>query len=164
MKIAEVIWALAMPAILLLGCVIFMRIRRRTADFAEVQTYKGRLPAWLPPAEAIIMCVALVVIMVAVYRIFYGVHASLRPGRDIRGVDAVYATVGVGLIAIPAAALLANLVSWLAPPMRAANLRAMAGLDQSFAKTNRGLLLAGAVMLPIGLVDLAIAVIEPWAR
>ncbi len=164
MKGAEAIWALAMPVALLVACAIFMRIRRRTADFAEVQAYKARLPAWVSWIERLTWYFASAALVVALSKVFGDLHAALKPGHKIEGADAVYAVVGVGLIALPAAMILANCVSWLVTPMRAANLAAMAGLHQSFGKSNRGLLLAGAVMLPIGLLDLAIAIVEPWAR
>ena len=160
----EAIWTFGMLGVLMLGLMIFMRLRRRTDDFAEVQIYKARLPGWVSLTERAFWWALLFGLGTGSFRAFSAVHAITRPGRQVEGADAAFAVVGAGLFVLPAAMLGANAISWLIPPMRSANLHAMAGSNQSFAKANRGLLLAGAVMWPIGLIDLAIAVTEPWAR
>ncbi len=160
----EAIWSFGMLGGLLLGLVIFVRIRRRTADFAEVQIYKARLPAWVSLTERVFRWALILAFGAAAFRAFLAVHAITRPGRQLEGADAVFAVMGVGLLVLPMAMICANGISWLNPPMRSANIQSMAGLNQSFAKANRGLFLAGAVMWPIGLIDLAIAAIEPWTR
>ena len=66
------------------------------------------------------------------------------------------------MIAVPAGLICANFVCWLIPPARRANLQAMEGLDLSFWSLTRGLVLFGAVGVPIGLVLLALCIIAPW--
>jgi len=62
------------------------------------------------------------------------------------------------------AALAANAISWIVPQLRRANLSAMKlSYGISFWSANRGLLLAGAVIIPIAAVQATIGVIEPWA-
>jgi hypothetical protein len=100
---------------------------------------------------------------VVVFRAFFFAHETARPGHRIEGADAIYAVIGIALITLPIAMITANLVSWVVPPLRRANLEAMSGLPVSLRKFNRGLLLFGAVTIPLGLMDLAIAALEPWA-
>ncbi len=161
---AESIWVFGMLGLCLAGFTVFRRLRRRTGDYADVRAYKARLPTWVSLTERVLWWAFLIGLGTAFFRMFLAIHASTRPGCEVEGADAVFAVVGVGLLALPMAMLCANGISWLVPPMRLANLQAMGGLNQSFAKFNRGLLLAGAVMWPIGLTDLAIAAIEPWMR
>ena len=161
---AESVWVFAMLGLCLAGLAVFKRLRRRTADYAEVQTYKAHLPAWVSLTESTFWLVLLLGLGAVVFRAFLAVHAITRPGHQVEGADAAFAVAGMVLFVLPMAMLCANGISWLIPPMRSANLQAMAGLNQSFAKANRGLVLAGAVMWPIGLIDLAIAALEPWTR
>jgi hypothetical protein len=83
---------------------------------------------------------------------------------QVTGGAAVYAIVGSFLVAIPVGALGANGISWVAPPLRRANLATMLGSDVSFASANQRLVLFGAVSIPVGVIALAVAVFEPWAR
>ena len=161
---AEATWVFGMLGLCLAGLTVFMRLRRRTDDYADVRTYKARLPAWASVTERVFCWALIIGLGAAVFRAFLAIHAITRPGRDVEGADAAFAVMGAGLLALPMAMLLANGISWLIPPMRSANLQAMGGLNQSFAKFNRGLVIASAVMWPIGLVDLAIAAMEPWTR
>ncbi len=156
-------WSLGMLGALSLALLAFIRKRRRTADFADARAYKARLPAWVSLTERLLWYAMLAVVAAAGFRTFDLLHRALRPGHEIVGADAVYAVTGVGLIAVPVAMICANWVSWVIPPVRAANLQAMEGSSQSFASANRGLLQFGVVALPMGLIDLVIAVIEPWA-
>jgi hypothetical protein len=160
----EAVWALAMPGLLVLGLVVFMRIRRRTRDYAETRAFKGRLPPWVALVEQVNWLGLTLLLGAVVLRAFFLVHGTARPEPRVEGADAVYAVIGAGLIALPIAMLCANGISWITPPLRRANERAMSGLSVSFAQANRGLLLFGAISVPLGLIDLVIATIEPWAR
>lgn len=161
---AEAIWSFAMLGMLLLGLMIFMRIPRKTRDFAENRTFKGRLPAWVAVIERVNWYGLTLLFGAAAFRAFEVVHEAARPGHRIEGADAVYSIAGVALIALPIAMICANAISWIVPPLRKANTDAMDGLHVSFAKFNQGLLLVGAVSIPLGLIDLAIAATEPWTR
>ena len=160
---AEAIWSFAMLGTLLLGGVVFMRLRRRTRDFQEGRSFKGRLPAWVMMIERVNWYALTLLFGLVAFRAFLIAHETARPGHRIEGADAIYAVIGIALIILPIAMISANLISWVVPPLRRANLEAMSGLHVSFAQFNRGLLLFGAVSIPLGLIDLAIAALEPWA-
>ena len=67
--------------------------------------------------------------------------------------------------ALAPAFMLANLVSWLIPPVRRANQLAFEGLQTaSYRGAMIGLLKFGGVLLPICTVVSAFAVFEPWAH
>ena len=161
---AEAVWSLAMLGILLVGAVIFIRVRRRMQDFTEGRTFKVRLPLWVAIVERFNWYALTLVFGAAAFRAFSVAHEVARPRHRIEGADAVYAVTGVALIALPIAMICANGISWIVPPLRRANRNAMSGLEVSFAKLTRGLLLFGAVSIPLGLIDLAISATEPWAR
>ena len=100
----------------------------------------------------------------AVLRGFWSAHSVVMPGHPDKGATVVFSLAGAALIALPLSMLAANCVSWILPPVRAANLRAMDGLNVSFGDLNRGLILFACVSVPVGVADLVVAVFEPWAR
>ena len=106
----------------------------------------------------------LVAIGGAAFSGFLAVHNALMWRQPVRGASAVFSVTGVCLMALPLAMLAANGISWILPPVRAANLRAMDGLRVSFGDINRGLILFGCVSVPVGVVDIVIAIFEPWAH
>ena len=64
----------------------------------------------------------------------------------------------------PVGALMANLMSWLWPPLRQANEAAMQGTQVSFTTANYGLVQFAIVSVPVGLLAVAVAAFAPWAR
>jgi hypothetical protein len=82
--------------------------------------------------------------------------------HTLKGAPAFFFVIGMMMIVTPLMFLAANVVSWLIPPLRAANLKAMTGLQVSFWTMNRGLLLFGAVTIPLGLAFMALAAL--WRR
>ena len=164
MTALESLWSLGMLGALLLALWIFRRLRRRTRDYSQGQAFKGKLPTWVRKLEQSMWMTLLLLLGGASLTVFSAAHRALTPGRPVEGACAVFSVVGVGLIALPLAMLGANVVSWLLPPVRAANLRAMEGLSVSFGALNRGLILFACVSVPLGVLDLVAATLEPWAR
>jgi hypothetical protein len=159
----EVIWSFGALVILLLGLMTFKRLRRRTSDFHQSAKFKGQLPGWVRQFEFLTMSASLFATFLAVSWLFIR-FGEPSHGRSATGAAAVFLALGVGLISLPTALLSANLVSWLIPPVRAANERAMEGLQVSFWSVNRGLLQFAAVSVPLGIALLALEVVAPWRR
>jgi hypothetical protein len=153
-----------MLGLLLLALGVFRRLRRRTQSYSEGRTFKARLPPWVQTVEKVVWIAMLLLIGGVVLRSFWAAHGVVMPGHPVKGASAVFSVMGAGLIAVPLAMLGANAVSWLLPPVRAANLRAMDGLHVSFGDLNRGLVLFGCVSVPVGIIELVAAIFEPWAR
>jgi len=160
----ESLWSLGMLGLLLLALWIFRRLRRRTQGYSARQTFKARLPQWIQGVEKAVWVAMLLLIGGVVLRSFWTAHGVVMPGHPVKGASAVFSVMGAGLIALPLAMLGANAVSWFLPPVRAANLRAMDGLNVSFGALNGGLILFGCVSIPVGVIELVVATFEPWAR
>jgi hypothetical protein len=156
---SEALWAFGLLAILLLSLVVFQRVRGRTRDFEETMTFKERLPGWVRAFESITLCSLIVAATVGA---MWGTFQLVPDMKRAVGVVAIYGVMGSLLVSVPVACLAANLVSWLIPPVRTANSRAMLGLRISFLSVNRGLLWFGGVSIPLGVALIAIAAIAPW--
>jgi hypothetical protein len=159
----EVIWSFGALAALQLGLMAFKRLRRRTSDFHQSAKFKEQLPGWVRQFEFLTMSASLCASLLAVSWLF--IHfVEPSHGRSPTGAAAVFLALGIGLISMPSALLSSNLVSWLIPPVRAANERAMEGLQVSFWSMNRGLLQFAAVSVPLGIGLLALEVVAPWRQ
>ena len=161
---SEGVWMFATLGALLGALLIFRRFRRRTASFAAARAAKSRLPSWVAAIEQLTWLALTILIGAGVFGAFLSVERATGVAGHLVGAAAVFAILGVGLIALPLAMLVANGISWLVPPLRAANLRAMAGTQISFRSANRGLLMAAFVTLPLGLVFLSVAALQPWSH
>jgi hypothetical protein len=159
MSITEALWTYGFLGLLLLASLLFMRLRRRTEDFTQMRGVKRRLSSWAGAFEKLSLYAVVLATGGAVFRVFAQFHKG-----QVTGATAVYAVIGAFLIAIPVGALGANGISWIVPPLRRANQAAMAGAEVSFSTANRGLFLFAAVSIPVGLIALAAAALEPWAR
>jgi hypothetical protein len=159
----ESLWSLGMLGVLLFANWVFRRRRRRTENYSEVQTFKARLPQWVQTVEKAAWVTLLLLVGGAVFRGFWTSHSIVRPSHPLNGASAVFSVIGTGLIVLPIAMLGANGISFLLPPVRAANLRAMEGLRLSWRDMNRALIHFGCVSVPVGGVLLLAAVFEPWA-
>jgi hypothetical protein len=164
MSFAESVWSFGFLGLLLATALLFRRFRRRTADYHESRVAKGRLPSWVRVVERLVMYAAILGLGALVLVVFGNESRAEGGAHHLGGAAAIYIALGALLIAIPLGALLANLVSWLLPPLRRANEAAMSGTQVSFLSANRGLVLFGAVSVPIGLVAVVVAAIAPWAR
>ena len=144
----------------------FRRYRRTTPGYGDRITYKSRLPKSVGLAERIIALPVLVVGMLVLIILLMNLHHHWHPqGPDHPG------TLGAGLIgfssiaAMMAPALfISNVVSWLTPSLRRANLAAMAGLSTiSYHRANTGLTLFGGLIFLICAAQGLLGALEPWA-
>ena len=163
MSTPEAIGSFGLLAALFLSLLVFRRARRHTNDFSQTAAFKERLPQWVKQFEAFVFCAFMVasVIGVSWLALHFGFATHGSP-RSITGTVAIYFALGICLISLPIAALGANLLSWLVPPLRGANSQAMGGLQVTFWSMNRGLLYFAAIAVPIGVVFLALASVSPW--
>lgn len=140
----------------------FMRLRRRTTDYAEARVAKANLPWWVKNIEILMMLAFGYLWAMAGFRVF--ALLTPKPFASLVGATAVYVVIGLGFIVVPLAMLCANGTSWIIPFLRNANLRAFRGTQVSFKSANEGLIKFAALSLPFGTVTLLIASIEPWRR
>ncbi|MCI3133787.1 hypothetical protein [Phenylobacterium aquaticum] len=159
MSLAETVWSFGFLGLLLLGIFWFRRLRSRTDDFRQTRDVKQRISS----SVAIFEKVALYALALLVGGLLFRTFAIFHKGQ-VTGATAVYVVLGCSLVAIPVAALGANGISWVVPPLRRANQAAMSGSQVSFASANRGLLLVATASVPIGLIAIIVAGLEPWAR
>ena len=164
MRGPEALWSVGLLGAVLFALMIFRRYRSRTQSFADGQTFKTRLPLWVQGVERVLWWALLLLFAGGVYKGFLTLHGVFTPGRSVQGVSAVFSVVGTGAVALPIAMLAANMISWLVPPIRAANARAMDGLSVTFADVNKGLFLFGCASVPLGLLALFAATFEPWSK
>ncbi len=156
---------IGLPAILLVALQIFKRRRRGTADFRASAEFKAKLPSWVKQFETLTFAAFRVGFVFGVAWLFFQVVAPPEAAAHARqGAGGVYFAMGTMLIAIPLAMLCANLLSWLVPAVKTANIRAMRGLPVSFWGANRGLLQFGAASIPTGFALLVLAALAPWGR
>ncbi len=164
MTVAENVWSFGMLGALVVALQIFMRIRRRTKSHSDASLFKSQLPGWVLLMEKFVLYCLVLATGVVLCLAFNAVHRHFSPGRPVSGATAIFATLGAGLVGLPIAALSANGISWMVPALRSANLHAMSGVPVSFGQMNKGLMLFGAVSVPVGLIWLVLAVVEPWAH
>jgi len=163
MSARQALWAMGLLVVLFGGLAIFRRVRGRTDDYRQTAVYKQRLPMWLGQFERAALGLLLAATIMIVLKADLGLRARFATGGGATtGVAAIYFVLGLFMIALPVAMLGANLLSWLFPPARRANLKAMEGLSVSFWTLNRGLLLFSAATVPFGTLLLALSEVEPW--
>jgi hypothetical protein len=163
MTAREGLWAIGLLVVGLLMLGAFRRVRRRTDDYRQSALLKQRLPLWVGQFETTAFCLLMAPALMIVVNAFFALRAGFGVADGaMTGVSVIYFALGLILIAVPLALLAANVVSWLFPPARRANLKAMEGLSVSFWTSNRGLLLFGAVSAPFGAALLVLSVLAPW--
>ncbi|MBA2934916.1 hypothetical protein HZF05_12490 [Sphingomonas sp. CGMCC 1.13654] len=164
MSITETVWAVAPLVMVLAALLAFSNRRRRTADYAEARAAKTELSPWVRWTEllsAIVSCLVLGKISFGIFELFIG---PSRTSAAQSGASAVYAVIGIGGIVLPLGFLAANFLSWAVPALRRENEKAFRGHRISFTSANTGLIKAAYVSVPVGILALSIAAIEPWAR
>ena len=159
MSSAEALWSFTFLGLLLVAQGAFARYRRGTDDFKRLREFKQRLPARTKAFEAI----ALFALMGITGGLAFQAFTLFHKGR-VEGATAVYAFIGTFLVAWPVSALSANGISWVVPSLSRANEAAMPGTGVSLSNVNRGIARLAAVMIPVGLLALCVAVLEPWAQ
>lgn len=142
----------------------YLRYRRRTVSGREWQSFKAQMPAWLGATERVIQLVFFLAIFAGWSVLFLRLHMLLHHARESGPAFGMIFFPGL-FGAIAPAMLLGNVVSWLVPPMRRANLAAMEGLGTaSFGAAQGGLLKMAAFIEPVCLAVTLLGVWEPWAR
>jgi len=144
----------------------YLQYRRKSQSGQEWQQYKAALPGWVKQAELVIWIVLwlplMLVINVAVDMAYSAVHAAhTQPD----GVAMGLMVVSSAITALVPALMLGNVLSWVLPPIRRANLAAMQEFATvSYRSANTGLVKFGSVVIPISLAVAVLAVLAPWAK
>ena len=163
---AQTLSLLVVIFLLIGGLSLFRRYRRTTPGYPDRITYKSRLPKSVGQAERIVALPVLAAGMLVFIILLMNLHHHWhRQGPDHPG------TLGAGLIAfssivamIAPALLIANVVSWLTPSLRSANLAAMEGLSTiSYRRANIGLAIFGSLIFVICAAQGLLGALEPWA-
>lgn len=145
--------------------VAFMRHRRRTGASVRWQDYKSRLPSWVKSIESLIPLALWLPLLVASVLGLHAAYEHLHPDARATPISIVLFALSSAIATCPVAMLIANQFSFLISPIRRENLRAMAEVGGlSFASANRGLALMALVIIPICAIQVAAALVEPWAR
>ena len=164
---SQEVWLLLMLAPWAVGLILYRRYRPRTRGFAERTLFQARTPQWLKNTERFVMLVIWVGLTLMLlkgftdlHRVIHGDAGMARPGRTAS------ITMALGAFLAPAgpALLAANLIAWLVPPLRRANLIAMEGLPTTrLARANLDLLTLTAATAPLALAEAFAGAFEPWA-
>jgi hypothetical protein len=161
----EAVWTFAVPIAWMAAFLVFRRLRLKTKGFAERGVLRKRLPRWVTQVEMYVWIVLWVPMLLGWILAFEALHGSLlaqprEPGELATVLICLAAAIGT----LPPAMLLANLISWIIPPLRRANLVAMEGLPTtSFHRATRGLAVFWVVVLPLSLAQSFLGAFEPWA-
>ena len=145
----------------LVGMNFFMKGRRKTKDYAESAASKASLPWWVKNIELLVAIAAAYILATATFKLYAFLLGS-SPFKTLSGPSAVYVVMGIGSIILPAALLVANAFSWAFPVLRRANERAFRGHQVSFGTANLGLIKFAMVSVPIGVIALWAAAVQPW--
>jgi hypothetical protein len=106
------------------GCLaVFRRRRSQTGQRQTWQQFKSSLPAWVRSVESTALIVIWGGLILILFTAAMGILGASHFKHDLSQITLVLAiTVGT----LPLAALLANVISWVVPPVRRANRAAMA--------------------------------------
>ena len=163
---AQVVWSLA---ILVNWCIALAIAGVRwsaTNEFAELQKFRMRLPLWLGTVERLVLAVVLgvlITVLVLMCGFLYRAAHHLDPTQKMGELAIVLLGTASAIGAVAPAALIANAVSWYISPMRAANERAMEGLNGiTFKRLNAQLARFALAISVACVIQVAIAIMEPW--
>jgi len=141
-------------------------IRKRSSAARERATYKQRLPNWIKLWDFITFVILLALLIFALISLSFAAHRLIHPSAQYPTNDAdFFLTMPPLILAGVLAMVIANILSWLIPPVRKANEIAMGGLPAaSFEQLTNGLLLVLAWLAPICLILISFGVIDPWLK
>jgi len=163
----EIVWGLLVALAWLGAAFAFRRLRRRTRGYAEGRVLKARLPSWVKTVESVILFGLWIPAAIGLQLALMAFHAQLHPNigaHDDDGLAIILVILGAFLSTIVPSMLIANLVSWLVPPLRKANVAAMSALPTTgFARWNRELLMLGAIVTPLAGAQAILGAVAPWA-
>jgi hypothetical protein len=162
----EIVWILLVPLGWIAAAMAFRRARRGTQGYAERNALRSRLPAWVATAESVVLVLLWVTSSLGVLFVFVQLHVALHPrvrAKDVGQLAMILIVTGSFVATLVPSMLVANLVSWLVPPLRTANESAMVGLPTTtFANASRGVAVLGAFVVPLALAQGLLGAVEPW--
>jgi hypothetical protein len=162
MSDTEALWTFVPLVGAIVALLLYARRRKRTADYAKGRAFKAALPSWVSSLELLVALGWASLFAIGAWKACVLFAGPPSPG-PITSPGPVFVIVGIGVIILPLALLCANVVSWIVPPLRDANLRAFRGNGVSFRSLNQGLIKGALVSAVAGLILIGIAVIRPWS-
>jgi hypothetical protein len=135
-------------------------------NFAARQTARDALPRWVKIATLLTNIPSFLgttfVLFAAILSAHAAVHASPTVG-SVRGPAMGATLVSAFLLGIPLGLMLANVVTWLIPPLRRAHERGFADAPgASFSDAMRQLRQFALAVAPIALAAATLAIWDPW--
>lgn len=151
--------AIALLAIAAISLRRFHAYRRTLPIFAEWQVFKSRIPRYVRFTEMVLQIIAWVfmwlVLVMASLVLRYRFHPN---ASDTPALIVLACAIG----AYPVAMLLANAVALAIPPLRRANVRAMAGLTHaSLGRAMKELAMMAIVVMPVCAIAAVLGALEP---
>lgn len=159
MKAAETAWLFGVLGALILMLSLFKRHRRRSGAAAQAAQVKEKLPGWVRQTESMIF---LVFMVEGLTGLVWLLKLSFPEMLRIAGVSAILNVMALMLPMIAIAMLGVNLISWLTPALRKANMAAMEGSSISFWSASRELIYFLIFSLVISALLLCLSVVAPW--
>jgi hypothetical protein len=116
-------------------------LRHRSPAAGERGLFKERLPNWVKLVEGLILLVLLLPVSVGLFFASFTLHQLVHPNTQWGHASDIASNlliIPILFISIPLAAVIANFISWLIPPVKRANELAMEGLPAaSYTQLNR---------------------------
>ena len=159
MKPLEVVWVFGVLGALILALSLFKRYRRRSGALTQATKVKNLLPGWVRQVETVVFAALL---LGGTLSVIWLLRLSFPQLLRVPGAGGVCVALGSVLPMIPLAMLGSNLVSWLTPPLRKANLAAMRGSGITFWTDNRDLVFAAIAAIIVSLLLFSLVLIAPW--
>jgi hypothetical protein len=142
------------------GCLASLRRRRdQSGQRQQWRQFKSSLPAWVRSVESTTLIVIWGGLVLA---LFAGAMRTLGASHFTHELSQITLAIAITVVTWPIAALLANLVNWIVPPIRRANetvFKAHPGL--SLRRTNAELVSLAAVASLFSLALALLAYLRP---
>jgi hypothetical protein len=161
-----ILTTLATWLIVRLALLRYLRYRRTTQSGQEWQQYKARLPGWVKQTEMLLwvilwlpLTLGFIIVLKAGYLAAH--HMQIQPDGLATGLIVMSSA----FTALIPALILGNVISWVLPPIRKANLAAMEDFATvSYRSATTGLVKFGSIVIPMSLAVAVLAVLAPWAN
>jgi len=144
----------------------YLQYRRKTQSGQEWQQYKAKLPAWVKLTEMVFWVTLWLPLMLASIVLMDAAYVLVHPKQtQPEGIASGLIIVSSMFTTLVPALMLGNIVSWLLPPIRKANLAAMREfVTVSYRSATIGLAKFGSVVIPVSLAVAVVAVLAPWIK
>jgi hypothetical protein len=144
----------------------YLQYRRKTQSGQEWQQYKAKLPAWVKQTEMVFWIILWLPLMLAFVVLLDMAYSAVHPALIRQdSIASGLILVSSAFTALVPAMMLGNVISWLLPPIRKANLAAMGEFATvSYRSATTGLVKFGSVLVPVSLAVAVLAVLAPWAN